>query len=141
LCWLYTSGKYLLKTVTLLYAYYSIPHISSNVTTIGEFTTFDFIPGLPAPFNFFWAILTNQKMLTLFEKLQSAPALLPMLIEGQPFIDAQDELSCLEFMEKYGMPDRINSEVSGVTTAVIIHILYIVSSSTIIISNTLNCSI
>ena len=34
-----------------------------------------------------------------------------MLIEGQPFIDAQDELSVTEFMRKYGMPERINEEV------------------------------
>ena len=55
----------------------------------GEFTTFDFVPGIPAPFNFGLAILLNQKMLTLGEKLQTAPPLLPMLVEGQPFIDAQ----------------------------------------------------
>ena len=77
----------------------------------GEFTTFDFIPGIPAPFNFGLAILRNQKMLTLGEKLQTAPPLLPMLIEGQPFIDAQDELSVTDFMRKYGMPERINEEV------------------------------
>uniref|UniRef100_A0A6V0AJ18 Amine oxidase n=1 Tax=Pseudo-nitzschia australis TaxID=44445 RepID=A0A6V0AJ18_9STRA len=77
----------------------------------GEFTTFDFIPGIPAPFNFGLAILMNQKMLTLGEKIQTAPPLLPMLIEGQPFIDAQDELSVTDFMRKYGMPERINSEV------------------------------
>uniref|UniRef100_A0A7S0LUK6 Amine oxidase n=1 Tax=Coccolithus braarudii TaxID=221442 RepID=A0A7S0LUK6_9EUKA len=77
----------------------------------GEFTTFDFIPGIPAPFNFGLAILLNQKMLTLGEKIQTAPPLLPMLVEGQSFIDAQDELSVLEFMQKYGMPDRINEEV------------------------------
>ncbi len=77
----------------------------------GEFTTFDFIPGIPAPFNFGLAILLNQKMLTLGEKLQTAPPLLPMLVEGQEFIDAQDELSVLDFMRKYGMPERINEEV------------------------------
>jgi len=77
----------------------------------GEFTTFDFVPGIPAPFNFGLAILLNQKMLTLGEKLQCAPALLPMLVNGQQFIDDQDELSVIEFMEKYGMPDRINEEV------------------------------
>merc|ERR1712072_1679335 len=49
--------------------------------------------------------------LTLTEKLQTAPPPLPMLVEGQSFIDEQDELSVLDFMEKYGMPDRINSEV------------------------------
>merc|ERR1711871_1046686 len=77
----------------------------------GEFTTFDFIPGIPAPFNFGLAILLNQKMLTLGEKFQTAPPLLPMLVEGQGFIDAQDELSVLDFMRKYGMPERINEEV------------------------------
>ena len=77
----------------------------------GEFTTFDFIPGIPAPFHFALAILSNQKMLTPLEKLQTAPALLPMLIEGQPFIDTQDELSVLEFMSERGMPERINREI------------------------------
>lgn len=77
----------------------------------GEFTTFDFIPGIPAPFNFGLAILMNQKMLTLAEKIQTAPPLIPMLIEGQNFIDAQDELSVTQFMRKYGMPERINEEV------------------------------
>jgi len=77
----------------------------------GEFTTFDFPPGVPAPFNFAAAILSNQKMLTLLEKIQTAPPLIPMLLEGQPFIDAQDELSVTEFMRKYGMPERINEEV------------------------------
>ncbi|KAL7565028.1 hypothetical protein ACA910_020740 [Epithemia clementina (nom. ined.)] len=77
----------------------------------GEFTTFDFIPGIPAPFNFALAILLNQKMLTLQEKLQTAPPLLPMLVRGQDFIDEQDELSVLDFMREYGMPERINTEV------------------------------
>ena len=77
----------------------------------GEFTSFDFIKGIPAPFNFGLAILMNQKMLSLPEKLQTAPPLLPMLIEGQDFIDKQDELSVQDFMRKYGMPERINEEV------------------------------
>jgi len=90
------------KTHKMIFAMQELP---------GEFTTFDFIPGIPAPFNFGLAILSNQKMLTLLEKLQTAPPLVPMLIEGQPFIDAQDELSVTEFMRKYGMPERINEEV------------------------------
>ena len=55
----------------------------------GEFTTFDFIPGMPAPLHFALAILTNQKMLTLWEKLQTAPPLVPMMLEGQSYIDDQ----------------------------------------------------
>jgi len=77
----------------------------------GEFTSYDFIPGIPAPFNFGLAILLNQKMLSLQEKIQCIPALAPMLINGQDFIDEQDEKSCLEFMRQYGMPERINTEV------------------------------
>ena len=34
-----------------------------------------------------------------------------MLLEGQPFIDEQDELSVTQFMRKFGMPERINEEV------------------------------
>jgi 15-cis-phytoene desaturase len=77
----------------------------------GEFTSFNFIPGIPAPFNFGLALLSNRKMLSLAEKLQCVPALVPMLIEGQPFIERQDELSVLEFMRKFKMPERINEEV------------------------------
>jgi 15-cis-phytoene desaturase len=77
----------------------------------GEFTSFKFPPGVPAPLNMAAAILTNTQMLTLEEKVKMVPGLLPMLLEGQSFIDAQDELSVLEFMKKYGMPERINQEI------------------------------
>jgi len=66
---------------------------------------------VPAPFNMAAAILTNREMLSLVDKVKMVPGLLPMLIEGQDFIDAQDELSVLEFMEKYGMPDTVNEEI------------------------------
>lgn len=49
----------------------------------GEFTTFEFPPGIPAPFNMAAAILANTQMLTLEEKIKMVPALLPMLLEGQ----------------------------------------------------------
>ena len=77
----------------------------------GEFTSFDFPPNVPAPLNMAAAILGNTKMLTIEEKLKMVPGLLPMLTEGQSFIDKQDELSVLEFMDKYGMPKRINDEI------------------------------
>jgi len=77
----------------------------------GEFTTFDFTPGMPAPFGMALAILRNTQMLTWAEKVQMVPALLPMLIEGQSFIDRQDELSVSEFMDKYGMPPRVKDEI------------------------------
>ena len=77
----------------------------------GTFTNFEFTPGVPAPFGMALAILRNTEMLTWAEKIQMVPALLPMLIEGQSFIDRQDELSVSEFMDKYGMPSRVKDEI------------------------------
>jgi len=77
----------------------------------GQFTNFEFPANVPAPFNMAAAILTNREMLSLVDKVKMVPGLLPMLIEGQDFIDAQDELSVLEFMEKYGMPETVNEEI------------------------------
>jgi len=77
----------------------------------GKFTSFQFPPNVPAPFNMAAAILTNNEMLSFEEKIKMVPGLLPMLLEGQSFIDKQDELSVLEFMKKYGMPERINEEI------------------------------
>merc|ERR1719199_1924690 len=71
----------------------------------GQFTKFQFPEGVPAPFNM------AAEILTLEEKIKMVPGLLPMMIEGQSFIDDQDELSVLEFMRKYGMPERINEEI------------------------------
>jgi 15-cis-phytoene desaturase len=86
----------------------------------GKFTSFNFPAGVPAPFNMAAAILGNTEMLTLEEKIRMVPGLLPMLIEGQDFIDAQDEFSVEEFMEKYGMPRRINEEVSTMCTFILL---------------------
>jgi 15-cis-phytoene desaturase len=77
----------------------------------GKFTSFDFPSGVPAPFNMAAAILSNTDMLTFSEKIKMVPGLLPMMLEGQSFIDEQDELSVFEFMQKYGMPERINDEI------------------------------
>ena len=77
----------------------------------GEFTSFDFPDGVPAPLNMAAAILGNTEMLSLLDKVRMVPGLLPMLLEGQPFIDAQDELSVKEFMDKYGMPETVNEEI------------------------------
>ena len=54
-----------------------------------EFTSFEFPPNVPAPLNMAAAILGNSEMLTWEEKLRMVPGLLPMLTEGQSFIDAQ----------------------------------------------------
>jgi len=90
------------KEHTMTFAMQQIP---------GDFTSFSFPPNLPAPFNMAYAILTNDKMLTWPEKIQTGVPLLPMLINGQDYVDAQDELSVSEWMEKNGMPKRISDEL------------------------------
>lgn len=77
----------------------------------GEFTRFDFPPGVPAPFGMAAAILGNTTMLSPLEKLQVGVPLVPMMTGGQAYIDEQDELSVLEWMRKNGMPERMNDEV------------------------------
>jgi len=98
------------RVISHRYLFYVVMHCHLLTTrmythTPGEFTSFQFPPGVPAPFNMAAAILTNTEMLTFEEKIKMVPGLLPMLIEGQSFIDAQDELSVSEFMKKYGAPD------------------------------------
>ena len=34
-----------------------------------------------------------------------------MLVRGQEFINEQDELTVIEFMSKFGMPERVNKEI------------------------------
>ncbi|ACO70161.1 phytoene desaturase [Micromonas commoda] len=77
----------------------------------GEFTKFYFPPNLPAPFNMAYAILTNDKMLTWTEKLRTGIPLVPMLLGGQEYINAQDELSVQQWMRKNFMPERVREEL------------------------------
>ena len=77
----------------------------------GEFTKFTFPKGLPAPFNMAYAILSNDRMLTPVEKIRTGVPLVPMLLGGQDYIDAQDELSVQRWMKKNGMPERVREEL------------------------------
>lgn len=76
----------------------------------GEFSRFDF-PDLPAPINGIIAILRNNQMLSWPEKIQFALGLLPAIVFGQRYVDAQDDLTVTEWMAKQGVPSRVNDEV------------------------------
>jgi 15-cis-phytoene desaturase len=52
-----------------------------------------------------YAILTNDKMLTWVEKLRTGLPLVPMLVGGQDYINAQDELDVQTWMKKNFMPE------------------------------------
>lgn len=77
----------------------------------GEFSRFDFPEALPAPLNGVWAILRNNEMLTLPEKILFAKGLLPAMLFGQSYVEKQDSLTVTEWMTKQGVPARINDEV------------------------------
>lgn len=76
----------------------------------GEFSRFDF-PEIPAPLNGIWAILKNNEMLTFPEKVRFAIGLLPAIVGGQSYVEAQDSLTVREWMLKQGVPERVNDEV------------------------------
>ncbi|BFG15559.1 hypothetical protein CerSpe_018330 [Prunus speciosa] len=77
----------------------------------GEFSRFDFPEVLPAPLNGIWAILKNNEMLTWPEKIKFAIGLLPAILGGQAYVEAQDGLSVKDWMRKQGIPDRVTTEV------------------------------
>nr|AUB45124.1 phytoene desaturase [Musa AAB Group] len=77
----------------------------------GEFSRFDFPETLPAPFNGIFAILRNSEMLTWPEKVRFALGLLPAMLGGQAYVEAQDGLTVTEWMKRQGVPDRVNDEV------------------------------
>lgn len=77
----------------------------------GQFSRFDFMEVLPAPLNGIWAILKNNEMLTWSEKLRFAVGLLPAIVGGQAYVEAQDGLTVKEWMHKQGVPDRVSDEV------------------------------
>ncbi|KAH9649464.1 15-cis-phytoene desaturase /chromoplastic [Citrus sinensis] len=66
----------------------------------GEFSRFDFPEVLPAPLNGILAILRNNEMLTWPEKVKFAIGLLPAIIGGQAYVEAQDGLTVQEWMRK-----------------------------------------
>ncbi|KAF3456717.1 hypothetical protein FNV43_RR01371 [Rhamnella rubrinervis] len=77
----------------------------------GEFSRFDFPESLPAPINGILAILKNNEMLTWPEKVKFAIGLLPAMLGGQAYVEAQDNISVKDWMRKQGIPDRVTDEV------------------------------
>ncbi|KAL3655455.1 hypothetical protein CASFOL_001241 [Castilleja foliolosa] len=77
----------------------------------GEFSRFDFPEILPSPINGIWAILKNNEMLTWPEKIKFAIGLLPAILGGQSYVEAQDGITVKDWMKKQGIPDRVTNEV------------------------------
>ncbi|NET36662.1 MAG: 15-cis-phytoene desaturase [Cyanothece sp. SIO1E1] len=76
----------------------------------GTYSRFDF-PDIPAPFNGIWAILRNNDMLTWSEKIQFGLGLIPVMLRGQAYVEEMDQYSWTEWLNRHGIPERVNDEV------------------------------
>lgn len=76
----------------------------------GVYSRFDF-PDIPAPLNGVLAILRNNNMLTWEEKIKFGIGLIPAMIQGQSYVEAMDQYSWTEWLQKQGIPERVNDEI------------------------------
>jgi 15-cis-phytoene desaturase len=50
-------------------------------------------------------------MLSFEEKIKFGLGLAPAILFGQKYVDAQDDVTVSEWMEKQGVPKRVNDEI------------------------------
>ena len=76
----------------------------------GTYSRFD-VPDIPAPFNVIVSILRNNNMLSWEQKIRFAVGLLPAIVRGQQYVEKMDKYSLLEWLEKQGIDEKVNSDV------------------------------
>lgn len=76
----------------------------------GVLSRFD-VPDIPSPMNIMVAILRNNDMLTWEQKLRFAVGLLPAIIRGQKYVEDMDQYSLLEWLQRQGIDERVNSDI------------------------------
>ncbi|MGK7951190.1 MAG: 15-cis-phytoene desaturase [Xenococcaceae cyanobacterium] len=76
----------------------------------GTYSRFD-VPDIPAPFNVIVSILRNNDMLSWEQKIRFAVGLLPAIVRGQKYVENMDKYSLLEWLEKQGIDEKVNSDV------------------------------
>jgi 15-cis-phytoene desaturase len=76
----------------------------------GVYSRFDF-PDIPAPWNGIAAILRNNDMLTWEEKIKFGLGLIPVMVRGQSYVEEMDQYSWTEWLQKHGIPERVNDEI------------------------------
>ncbi|HEY9818057.1 MAG: 15-cis-phytoene desaturase [Synechococcales cyanobacterium K44_A2020_017] len=76
----------------------------------GVYSRFDF-PDIPAPWNGIVAILRNNNMLTWEEKIKFGLGLIPVMLRGQAYVEEMDEYSWTQWLQKHGIPERVNDEI------------------------------
>jgi len=76
----------------------------------GTYSRFD-VPDLPAPINVILSILRNNDMLTWEQKLRFAWGLWPAIVRGQDYVEAMDRYTLLEWLERQGVDEKVNSDI------------------------------
>ncbi len=76
----------------------------------GTYSRFD-VPDIPAPINVIVSILRNNDMLSWEQKIRFAVGLLPAIVRGQQYVEKMDKYSLLEWLEKQGVDERVNSDI------------------------------
>lgn len=76
----------------------------------GTYSRFD-VPDIPAPFNVIASILRNNDMLTWEQKVRFAVGLLPAVTRGQKYVEEMDRYTLLEWLQRQGIDERVNSDV------------------------------
>ena len=76
----------------------------------GVYSRFDF-PDIPAPWNGIVAILRSNNMLTWEEKIKFGLGLIPVMVRGQSYVEEMDQYSWTEWLQKHGIPERVNDEI------------------------------
>ncbi|MFQ3585346.1 MAG: 15-cis-phytoene desaturase [Cyanobacteriota bacterium] len=76
----------------------------------GTYSRFD-LPDIPAPWNAIVAILRNNDMLTWAEKVKFAMGLIPAMIRGQEYVEQMDRYSLLEWLQRQGIDERVNTDI------------------------------
>lgn len=76
----------------------------------GTLSRFD-VPDIPSPFNVITSIIRNNDMLTWTQKIKFAVGLLPAIVRGQNYVEAMDEYSLLEWLERQGVDKKVNRDI------------------------------
>ena len=76
----------------------------------GVYSRFDF-PDIPAPWNGVAAILRNNDMLTWEEKIKFGIGLIPVMLRGQAYVEEMDQYSWTQWLQRHGIPERVNDEI------------------------------
>jgi 15-cis-phytoene desaturase len=76
----------------------------------GVLSWFD-VPNIPAPFNVIASIVRNNDMLTWTQKVRFAIGLIPAIVRGDKYVEAQDKYTFAEWLKLQGIDESVNTEI------------------------------